>query len=133
MFSCKKERIKTEKPAFLIGDWIRTNNKRGSTTYEFWDKNYKGLGFTIKNKDTSFKEILSIVTINDTLFLKVDGVNENSTYFKFTSQTDTSFVCENPKNEFPKKITYFKDDKQLKAIVASDNFKIDFVFEPCKN
>lgn len=72
---------------------------------------------------------MSILKINDTLHLEVKGVNENPTLFKFTNQTDTSFVCENPKNEFPKKITYFKDGKQLKAIVAADDFRIDFVFE----
>lgn len=72
---------------------------------------------------------MSIVSINDTLFLKAEGVNETPTLFKFTQQTDTSFICENPKNEFPKKILYYKDNNQLKAEVSSEDFKIDFVFE----
>jgi len=53
-------------------------------------------------------------------------------FFKFTSQTDTSFVCENPKNEFPKKITYYKENKLLKAQVSSEDFKINFVFQKLK-
>ena len=127
--SCKVKKKEPQKPLFLIGDWIRTNNKKGSITYEKWNSDFTGLGFTLKEKDTTFKEILSIVNINDTLFLKVEGVNENPTLFKFTSQTDSYFVCENSKNEFPKKIKYFKENNFLKAEVSSDNFKIDFVFK----
>ena len=91
--------------------------------------NFKGIGYTKQGKKTSFKEILSIVTINDTLNLKVEGVNEKPTFFKFTAQTDTSFVCENLKNEFPKKIQYYLDNQHLKAIVSSEDFRIDFVFK----
>ena len=76
-FSCYYVVKNAQKPNFLIGDWIRTNNKKGSVTYEFWKKDLTGLGFTLKSKDTTFKEVLSIVEVNDTLFLKVEGVNEN--------------------------------------------------------
>ncbi len=129
LFSCKKNTQKIQKPTFLIGEWKRLNDKPGSQTYEMWNTNLVGMGYTIKGTKRSFQEILSIVKINDTLHLEVKGVNEKPTLFKFTNQTDTSFVCENPKNEFPKKITYIKDGKQLKAIVANDDFRIDFVFD----
>lgn len=129
LVSCQNENSKTKKPTFLIGNWIRKNDKKGNKTYENWQKDLTGLGFTLKNKDTIFKELMSIVSLNDTLHLKVEGVNEKPTLFKFTKQTDTSFVCENPQNEFPKNIYYFKDGKQLKAIVSADDFKIDFIFE----
>jgi hypothetical protein len=127
--SCQKEIKKDKKPSFLIGDWIRTNDKKGSVTYETWQTDYTGLGITLKEKDTTFKEILSIVTINDSLYLKVAAVNETPTLFKFTQQTDSSFVCENPQNEFPKEIKYWLENKKLKAEVSADDFKIDFVFE----
>ena len=129
LISCQKETTENKKPTFLIGDWIRTNNKKGTITYENWQTNFTGLGITLKDRDTTFKEILSIVSIKDTLFLKVEGVNETPTLFKFTSQTDSSFVAENPKNEFPKKILYYKDHNQLKAEVSSEDFKVEFVFE----
>ncbi|PWG04198.1 hypothetical protein [Polaribacter aquimarinus] len=129
LISCKEEKKEVQNPSFLIGEWIRTNNKKESITYEFWKSDFTGLGYTLKNKDTAFKEVLSIVKINDTLHLEVKGVNENPTLFKFTNQTDTSFVCENPINEFPKKIKYILDRKQLKATVSSDDFVIDFVFD----
>ena len=129
LISCDKEKNKSLKPTFLIGDWVRTNDKKGSTTYEKWNSELKGIGFTLKEKDTSFKEILSIVNVKDTLILKVESVNKNPTFFKFTKQTDSSFVCENSKNEFPKKIKYYLENDQLKAIVSSDEFKIEFNFE----
>ena len=132
MVSCLKEKKEIQKPSFLVGDWIRVNDKEGAVTYEMWNYSLKGLGYTLKEKDTTFKETLSIITLRDTLFLKVESVNENPTLFKFNQQTDSSFVCENKKNEFPKKIKYYLENDQLKAIVAADNFKIEFVFEKIK-
>ncbi len=117
-----------EKPTFLFGKWERINSKPNKVTYEFWDHDFKGIGFTLKGKDTTFKEILSIVSIQDTLFYKVVGVNPKPTLFKFTSQTKTSFICENPKNEFPKKIEYKLENDTLKARVSNPDFGIDFLF-----
>ena len=132
IFSCKNEKTKPTKPNFIIGNWIRINNKKGSVTYETWNKNLKGLGYTLKEKDTAFKEKLSFVTLKDTLFLKVEGVNETPTLFRITNQTDTSFVAENKNNEFPKKILYYKDGQFLKAEVSSEDFKIEFIFKNTK-
>ena len=128
-FSCNYKPVNKEKPTFLIGNWKRLNDKPNSQTYETWNTNFTGMGYTKQGEKITFQETMSIVTINDTLHLKVEGVNETPTLFKFTSQTDTSFVCENKANEFPKKIKYYLEDNQLKAIVSIDDFRIDFVFE----
>ncbi len=128
-FSCQEKINKLQKPTFLIGNWKRLNDKPNSQTYETWNTNFTGMGYTKQGEKTTFQETMSIVTINDTLHLKVEGVNENPTLFKFTSQTDASFVCENQENEFPKKIKYYLENNQLKAIVSNDDFRIDFVFE----
>ena len=127
--SCESNKNKFAKLDFLKGDWIRTNNKQNQKTYEFWDVNLNGLGFTLQNKDTIFKEEMAIITKNDSLFLKVSGVNKLPTFFAFTQQTDSSFVCENPKNEFPKKIVYYKEKNLLKAEVSNTNYNITFVFK----
>ena len=127
-FSCNSK-PKTTKPFFLIGSWERLNNKPNHLTYEMWHSDFKGIGYTLKDKDTVFKEILAIESINDTLFLKVTGVNELPTLFKFISQTDTSFTCENKQNKFPKKIAYWKHHKKLHAQVSNEDFKIDFSFK----
>ena len=115
-------------PNWIIGNWERINDKPNEKTYEFWTKNHTGLGFTLKVKDTIFKENLEIIALNDSLFLKVSGVNENPTFFKFTNQTKYSFTCENLKNEFPTKIKYFIMNDTLKAKVSNDEFSIDFEF-----
>ncbi len=116
-------------PDFLLGNWQRTNDKPGNTTFENWEENFTGLGYTLKESDTIFKEILSVTSKNDTLYLQVEGVNEAPTLFKFTEQTDSSFVCENPQNEFPTKIEYWMENKLLKAKVSNDEFDVAFVFE----
>ncbi|APG65069.1 hypothetical protein LPB136_06775 [Tenacibaculum todarodis] len=126
--SCQTE-TKQNYPDFLLGKWQRTNDELGKTTFENWEDNYTGIGFTLKKNDTVFKETLSIISKNDTLHLKVEGVNEQPTLFKFTEQTDSSFVCENPQNEFPTKIEYWLENKQLKAKVSNDEFDVEFVFE----
>ncbi|MDO6600497.1 DUF6265 family protein [Tenacibaculum sp. 1_MG-2023] len=126
--SCQTN-TKENYPDFLLGKWQRTNDKPGNTTFEIWKDNYTGLGFTLKESDTVFKEILSIVSKNDTLYLQVESVNEQPTLFKFTEQTDSSFVCENPQNEFPTKIEYWMENKLLKAKVSNDEFDVAFVFE----
>lgn len=131
IFSCNTE-SKPKNPQFLLGKWIRINDKPDNTTYEIWNNNFTGLGITLKEKDTTFKEILSIISINDTLTLRVEGVNETPTLFKFTSQTDTSFVAENPTHDFPTKIKYWVENKQLKAHVSNKEFGIEFVFEKLK-
>lgn len=127
LLSCENK-SKPQKPGFLLGTWKRINDKSGKQTYEVWKTNFTGLGYTMQEKDTIFKEVLSIVSIKDTLFYKVVGVNPKPTLFKFTSQTETSFVCENLQNEFPKKITYRLENDTLKARVSNPDFKIDFVF-----
>lgn len=127
--SCQKEKPSTLIPNFLVGDWIRVNEEEGNTTYESWNTNLKGLGYTLKENDTIFKEKLSFIMVKDTLFLKVEGVNDTATLFKLTQQTDSSFVCENPINEFPKTIKYYLENEQLKAIVSANNFKIEFIFD----
>ena len=43
IISCQKEK-KIKKPSFLIGDWIRVNDKQGNYTYETWNTNLTGLG-----------------------------------------------------------------------------------------
>jgi len=125
--SCKPD-SNIQKPHFLIGNWERLDDKEGKKTYEFWKQDFTGLGLTLRGTDTVFKEILSIVSINDTLTLKVEGVNDTPTLFKITSQTDSSFIAENPQHNFPTKITYFLENEQLKAHVSNSEFGIDFVF-----
>lgn len=131
--SCKTETTNSKMPSFLIGNWERLHEKEGKKTYEIWNSDFTGLGITLKEKDTVFKETLSIAFINDTLTLKVEGINNTPTLFKVTSQTDSSFIAENPTHDFPTKIKYWLENQQLKARVSNKDFGIDFVFERLEN
>ena len=118
---------------WLQGDWQRMNDKEGKQTFEHWKKisnhEYVGLGFTLQNKDTIFKENMRLLPIEGVWNLEVTGVNENPTLFYFSNQTKNSFVCENPNNEFPKKIEYQLLDKKLKAKVSAGEMEVAFDFE----
>lgn len=128
LYSCQVQN-KLQKPTWLVGKWERINEKPDTSTFDFWDEDLTAIGFTLKKSDTIFKEIMSIVSIKDTLHLKVEGVNEKPSLFKFTQQTDTSFVCENPTNEFPKKIHYFKDNDRLKCKISNKTSSVNFIFK----
>lgn len=118
---------------YLLGKWIRTNDKAGRKTYEHWSKKeeeeYVGIGFTLTKKDTVFKEYLRLVKINAVWNYEVTGVNELPTYFKLTSQSANKFVCENPQNEFPKKIEYQLSGDSLSAFVSARETTLIFNFQ----
>lgn len=118
---------------WILGQWQRTNNAVGQKTFEQWSKKskdiYIGLGYTLQGMDTVFIEKLRILKIDGSWNYEVIGVNENPTYFKFSFQSDTNFVCENPDNEFPKKIEYILEGKKLIAIISDENTEIPFYFK----
>ena len=119
---------------WIVGDWIRTNDTEGLTTYELWNKNsdaqYAGIGLTIaSNGDTVFREDLKIIPIEDNWVLEVSGVNEAPTLFPFQETGIKNFSVQNLENEFPKFIKYWREGSQLKAKVYNDESDtIDFAF-----
>ncbi len=121
---------------WIIGNWVRTNDEPGKTTFENWLKitnfEYVGEGFTLADKDTVFKEILKIRYIDDKWQLEVRGVNEKATIFKFINQSDNSFTSENQYNEFPKIIEYSFAKNILTAKISDDTNEIVFFFEKNK-
>lgn len=127
------ETLKVFNLDWLQGKWIRTNDGIGKQTFETWEKidshNYIGLGCTLENSDTTFKENLRLTKINNTWTLEVRGVNAEMTPFVFIEQTDSSFICENQKNDFPKKIEYLYHNKTLTAKISDENMEIPFIFE----
>ena len=111
-----------------MGNWQRVNDKQNEKTFENWKNDLTGTGYTLSENKKIFEEDLRIIIIKDTLYLEVTGVNQTATLFQFTSQTDSSFVCENPKNKFPTKIKYWLEKDTLRALVSSKDFNIDFNF-----
>lgn len=139
--SCESTKTSADKPSFdfLVGEWIRTNEKSDRKTYENWkkvDKNtFLGRGFTIKNNDTISQEHITITKIDDKWILKVnlDKTKNVTTEFEFINSDKISFTLENHKNDFPKLIKYWKVGYQLKAEISNDeSSKIAFDFEKVK-
>ena len=124
---------------WMSGHWVRANDQLGKVTYEQWEKvsdlEYVGKGFTVNidesifEPDTVFNEHLRIIAVNDTLVYEVTGVNEAPTLFKFIEQTDTSFICVNPENEFPKQIAYLHKKRQMIAAISDGGDQVvQFIF-----
>jgi hypothetical protein len=133
-FSVQAQAPQAKSLEWLIGSWERTNNKPGYMTIESWqmDANgdMKGMGVMLKGTDTVFVEKLRI-TVRDNVLNYVADVPENKglVYFPFTSQGATSFVCENPAHDFPKKISYDLSGTSLKAIVSANDKSIAYDFK----
>ena len=118
---------------WLLGNWERTNDSNENKTYEYWSKKsdteYIGLGCTLKNKDTIFKENIHLIKEKEQWIFKVIGVNEEPTLFPLSDISNSGFICENPKNDFPKKIRYSLDGKKLKATISDGKKEIPFLFK----
>lgn len=141
--SCKNnstEKSNNESPAvtenfdWLIGNWQRINEEEGKETYETWNKvnntKYIGVGFTMQNSDTIWKENIKLLKSDDNWNFEVSVMNEYSpTVFKLTNISDESFTCENELNEFPKKIKYFKNEDKISAVISGGETKVLFEFE----
>ncbi|HSD05964.1 DUF6265 family protein [Flavobacterium sp.] len=113
--SCKnseateKDQIKTAN--WLLGKW-NTKTADGDLS-ESWkqinDSTFHGESFFIKNKDTLHFESMTLQQKGENLFYNatVKGQNENKAVtFKLTNKTEKQLVFENPKHDYPQKITY---------------------------
>lgn len=123
-----------KKLAWLEGTWNRINAKSGRTGNERWTRisgtELHGLGLTMKGTDTVSIEKLKLVIKDENIFYVADvPENKGPVYFRITEITETSFSCENPEHDFPKKIIYQKDEKKLKATISGNGRSIDYFFE----
>ena len=122
---------------WLEGTWTMTNVKSGRSAHEIWQKisssEWSGLGVNMKGSDTVFVEKLKLLIKDGNIFYIADIVeNKEPVYFKFTSISNDGFVCENPKHDFPKKISYQKDGEKIMATISGDGKSIEYLFEKKK-
>jgi hypothetical protein len=95
----------------LAGKWQDMN--RDNAFYEEWsqldESSLSGTGYVMSSADTVFIERLEIKPIDNDLYYIV-GLSSNqrdeTVKFKMTEATAQRIVFENPKHDFPKKITY---------------------------
>lgn len=139
-FSCKKEqnttipdekpKQKTEVVSWFLGDW--ENNSEQGDFREIWkqenDSLLKGESVVTIKGDTVFQENVDLVAKNDSLFYVVSVKGENSekpVSFYMTESSEKKVVFENPKHDFPNKITYEKitNDSLVASISGKQNGK----------
>jgi Domain of unknown function (DUF6265) len=137
LVACKKESPKKanylllQKANWFLGNW--QNQTKEANFTEIWTKKndsvFKGKSFIIAQKDTVFYENIELVQHNDSLFYIVsvkDQNKEKPVTFYQTSATDSKLVFENPKHNFPNKISYTKitKDSIVGEIFGLQNGKI---------
>ncbi len=117
---------------FLLGDWERTNSKEGQLTMEHWKiisaTEYRGHGYTLEKRDTTFQEHMLLIKKNGIWNLEVSGPNADPVIFEITSSATNKLTAENPIHDFPKKITYSYFDDTLSAKVSNEDMEIPFIF-----
>jgi hypothetical protein len=134
---CGSEKIPVsqEVPNFdwIIGNWIRTNDKKDLITNETWKKLsediYLGEGVSIKDGERVFVEHLRLLKKGGSWIYEVTGVNEDTTNFVIREFSENSFIATNQENPFPKKIEYLHKPGTLTAVVSNDDKKVVFEFK----
>lgn len=125
--------------SWLEGKWSRLNIKKpGRTAVEIWkktnDTEFRGIGITLQGNDTVFVEKLKIIIDGNEIHYVADiPENPEPVHFKFTAQSEHGFVCENPKHDYPKKISYQVEGNTMKAQTSGDGKTQEFVFEKVEN
>ncbi|HMG89915.1 MAG TPA: DUF6265 family protein [Chryseolinea sp.] len=120
--------------SWLEGNWKRTNSKAGQSGVEMWTKvsstELKGRGITLNGSDTAFVEKIRIIVQDGSLYYIADvPENKKAVYFLLTEVKPTSFTCENPAHDFPKKIAYSLKDTKLTATISGNGKSMEYVFE----
>lgn len=120
--------------SWLEGRWERLNMKSGRSGYEEWKRDgdrWVGEGVSLREGVVSFREEL-VLQRADGVMCYSSLVPENAgwVHFKITSFTDTSFVAENPKHDFPTIIRYeLVSQDTLKAVVGNGDKTIEYLFK----
>jgi hypothetical protein len=127
----------TENFDWLLGNWKRTNEEKGKETFENWkkanDNEYKGIGFTLQNRDTLSQEQMKLIQTNGKWNLLVKTPDEKDFIkFEMTEIADDKFECKNDTLDFPKLIKYWKNGDKMNAIVSGDSLKLSFEFKRIK-
>jgi hypothetical protein len=110
-----------ENANWLIGEWQNTSSE-GILT-ETWEKlndsTYAGKSFFVMGKDTVSSETIRLEQHGKTLLyipIVKNQNNEQPVSFALTSSTTKQIVFENPKHDFPQRISYTQTNKS--ALIA---------------
>lgn len=115
---------KIGKMDWLIGEW--ENKMPEGLLMEVWtkdnDSTFSGNSYFIKEEDTTHFESIVLIEVKDEIIYRptVKGQNNDEPVdFKLTSDVENSFTFENPKHDYPQKVTYKKvNEKSLVATIS---------------
>jgi len=129
LISCKKSKyIELEKVKWVLGSWENVTSQ--GTLTEIWerenDSTFSGISYFLKGTDTLFTEKISLQQRDDQLLYVPTITNQNAgkpVAFAMIAISDKQFVFENPKHDFPQKITYnlIKKDSIVAEISGTEN------------
>ncbi|WP_395043114.1 DUF6265 family protein [Flavobacterium sp.] len=119
-----KEYEELDKAKFLLGDWEKTDSI--GTLIENWktenDSTFLGKSFFVINKDTIRRESIEMMQDKEHLLYTSTIIGENNDEpipYQMTQSTDSLLVFENPKYDYPKKITYkLTGEKRITATIS---------------
>lgn len=116
---------------WLLGNWARQNDPEGKQTFEYWRKKseseYLGLGYTLEEQDTTWKENIRLIEESGTWRFEVSGEG-GMTSFEVTVMDSMQFVCENQAHDFPQEISYTRTGDDIRAIISGGDTEIPFLF-----
>ena len=114
--------------AWLLGRW--ENMSEQGNLSEVWEKKndslYVGASYFEIGGDTVFHEDIELIEKDGVLnyVVTISEGNQGPVPFKLNKSSDTQLVFENPKHDFPQKITYnHKGDSVIAIISGNQNGK----------
>lgn len=103
---------------------------------EYWliksDTMLMGMGYSLQERDTVFKEELKIFYDEGSVFYGAKvGENDQFIVFKMTNAGKNNWIFENHEHDYPNIIRYEIDDDQLVASTTNSNGnkKIEFIMK----
>lgn len=108
--------------AWMSGSWSIASN--GRVVEEMWTApaggTMIGAGRTVSGEKTKFFEFLRIEEKDGTLVYIAMPKGSNTTEFAMSASGESRVTFSNPKHDFPKHISYWRDGARLCAKVEGD-------------
>jgi hypothetical protein len=129
---------KMEQLQWLIGNWI--NDSGVEKSYENWtkvnDSTFTAHSYTLLGEETVFAEKITLAQNGNDVFFIVNAYLEKEdqmVVFKLINSENGVFAFENPKHDYPKKISYSNPEKNslhawIEGTVEGELRKVDFFY-----
>jgi hypothetical protein len=120
------EKYSIENLKWIEGSWLdsttfsfRTPKVSFMEQWKFYPDSISGMGFSIKENDTTIMEALCIREVNGKINYIARPVGEAIIGFPLIFMSDNEAVFENLVNDFPQKIRYLKTSRDSLQVIIS--------------